>query len=39
MGSAEELDGLLNTIRRDLSVTTVTTIVLRTAFKHRPLVS
>ena len=38
-GSAEELDGLLNTIRRDLSVTTVTTIVLRTAFKHRPLVS
>ena len=38
VGSAEELDGLLNLIRRELSVRTVTTIVLRTAFRHRPLV-
>lgn len=38
VGSAEELDTLLTRIRRDLSVKTVTTIVLRTAFKHRPLV-
>ncbi|NLA28817.1 MAG: Lrp/AsnC family transcriptional regulator [Propionibacterium sp.] len=38
VGSAEELDELLNRIRRELSVRTVTTIVLRTAFRHRPLV-
>ncbi|MGB3955260.1 MAG: Lrp/AsnC family transcriptional regulator [Brooklawnia sp.] len=38
VGSAEELDELLARIRRELSVNTVTTIVLRTAFKHRPLV-
>ena len=38
VGSAEKLDSLLGRIRRELKVTTVTTIVLRTAFKHRPLV-
>lgn len=38
VASAEDLDTLLNQIRRDLSVRTITTIVLRTAFKHRPLV-
>lgn len=39
VGTAEELDELLNLIRRELGVKTVTTIVLRTAFKHRPLVN
>ena len=38
VGSAEELDELLARIRRELAVNTVTTIVLRTAFRHRPLV-
>lgn len=38
VGSAEELDELLAKIRRELAVNTVTTIVLRTAFRHRPLV-
>ncbi|NLH68842.1 MAG: Lrp/AsnC family transcriptional regulator [Brooklawnia sp.] len=38
VGSAEELDELLTRIRRELAVNTVTTIVLRTAFRHRPLV-
>lgn len=38
VGSAEQLDELLNKVRRELAVKTVTTIVLRTAFKHRPLV-
>lgn len=38
VGSAEALDDLLARIRRELLVKTVTTIVLRTAFRHRPLV-
>ncbi len=38
VGTAELLDELLTRIRSDLRVTTVTTIVLRTAFKQRPLV-
>lgn len=37
--SAEALDDLLNLIRQELAVNTVTTIVLRTIFRQRPLVS
>lgn len=37
VGSAEALDELLTRIRRDLAVKTITTIVLRTMFRHRPL--
>ncbi len=38
VASAQALDSLLNKIRRELAVNTVTTIVLRTIFSHRPLV-
>ncbi len=38
VGSAEDLDDLLARIRGHLMARTVTTIVLRTAFRHRPLV-
>ncbi|GAA2183914.1 Lrp/AsnC family transcriptional regulator [Brooklawnia cerclae] len=38
VGTTEELDDLLNLIRRELPVNTVTTVVLRTLFRHRPLV-
>lgn len=38
VGSTEDLDDLLNLIRRELPVSTMTTVVLRTLFRHRPLV-